>query len=180
MHDVLEGRAEPEEEHKPSPYTVPVSVTLSILAVLVAMATLLGHRANTEQLLLQTQAADKWAEYQAKSQRQVARSIAADELGVFTTVDKEKSEALREKYLKETERYDKEKEALSEQAKDLEKERAVIGARANRFEAGEVLLEIGLILASFTLLTNKRIFWWVGSLLGVCGIAVVVSGLFLH
>lgn len=179
MHDVLEGRVEPEE-HKPSPYTVPVSVTLSILAVLVAMSTLLGHRANTEQVLLQSQAADKWAEYQAKSQRQVARSIAADELGVLATVDKEKAGLLREKYLKETERYDKEKGGLSEEAKDLEKERAVIGGRANRFEAGEVILEIGLILASFTLLTNKRIFWLVGSLLGVAGVGVVLSGFFLH
>lgn len=180
MHDVLEGRVEPEEEHKPSPYTVPVSVTLSILAVLVAMATLLGHRANTEQVLLQTQAADKWAEYQAKSQRQTARLIAADELGVFTTVDKEKAAALHEKYLKETERYDKEKEGLSEEAKDLEKERAVIGGRANRFELGEVILEIGLILASFTLLTNKRIFWLVGSLLGALGACIALSGFLLH
>jgi hypothetical protein len=180
MHDVLEGRVEPEEEHKPSPYTVPVSVTLSILAVLVAMATLLGHRANTEQGILQTQAADKWAEYQAKSQRQVARSIAADELGVFTSVDKEKAEALREKYLKESERYDKEKEGLLEEAKDLERERAVTSGRANRFELGEVVLEIGLILASFTLLTNKKFFWWIGSLLGAVGVAVALSGLFLH
>jgi hypothetical protein len=179
MHDILEGRVEPEE-HKPSPYTVPVSVTLSILAVLVAMATLMGHRSNTEQLLLQTQAADKWAEYQAKSQRQTARSIAAEELGVFTIVNKEKAQALREKYLKETERYDKEKEKLSEEAKDLEKERAVIGRRANRFEGGEVVLEIALILASFTLLTNNRFFWSVGSLLGVVGVAIAASGFFLH
>jgi hypothetical protein len=179
MHDILEGRVEPEE-HKPSPYTVPVSVTLSILAVLVAMATLMGHRANTEQMLLQTQAADKWAEYQAKSQRQTARSIAADELGVFPTLDKEKTAALREKYLKETERYDKEKEKLSEEARDLEKERALIGRRANRFEGGEVVLEIALILASFTLLTNKRIFWWMGGLLGLLGVAVAASGFFVH
>jgi len=38
---------------------MPVAVTLSILAVLVAIATLLGHRASTEELILQSKAAGK-------------------------------------------------------------------------------------------------------------------------
>src|SRR6202790_2016498 len=91
-----------------------------------------------------------------------------------------KSASAAGEYLKETERYDKEKEKLSEEAKDLEKERAVIGRRANRFEGGEVVLEIALILASFTLLTNNRFFWGAGSLLGVVGVAISAGGFFLH
>jgi len=49
-----------------NPLVVPVSMTMSILAVLVAVATLFGHRAHTEELLLQAQATDQWAYYQAK------------------------------------------------------------------------------------------------------------------
>ena len=49
MPEILEG----PEEHGAEPWTLPVAVTLAILAVLVAMATLMGHRAATEELLLQ-------------------------------------------------------------------------------------------------------------------------------
>jgi hypothetical protein len=46
MHEVLE-KLEGHEEHGDSPLTLPVTVTLAIIAVLVAMVTLLGHRAQT-------------------------------------------------------------------------------------------------------------------------------------
>jgi len=46
-------------EHGENPLVIPVSLTMSILAVLVAVATLFGHRAHTEELLLQAQATDQ-------------------------------------------------------------------------------------------------------------------------
>ena len=42
---------------------------MAILAVLVATVTLLGHRAHTEEILLQTKATDQWNYYQAKNMR---------------------------------------------------------------------------------------------------------------
>ena len=59
MHEVME--AQEQSGHGENPVLMPVAVTLSILAVLVAIATLLGHRAATEELMLQTQATDQWA-----------------------------------------------------------------------------------------------------------------------
>ena len=47
------------EEHGNNPQVLRVSLTISILAVLVAAVTLLGHRAHTEELLLQSQATDQ-------------------------------------------------------------------------------------------------------------------------
>ena len=55
--------------HEDHPLVAPVSITMSILAVLIAGATLLSHRAHTEELLLQSQATDQWAYYQAKNSR---------------------------------------------------------------------------------------------------------------
>jgi len=52
---------EGHEIHGEYRYTLPVSLTISILAVLVAGAALLSHRAHTEELLLQSQASDQWA-----------------------------------------------------------------------------------------------------------------------
>jgi len=160
--------------------TLPVAVTLSILAVLVAIATLLGHRASTEEIILQTKATDQWALFQAKNIRLHEMQGFADLLGTLSPVDKEKTEALREKYLKETGRYEQEKDEVSEQAKELEKERESSSRRADRYEAGEVILEIALIICSLTLLTKKRIFWLFGIALGLIGLGTTLSGFLIH
>jgi Domain of unknown function (DUF4337) len=77
---------------------IPVAVTLSILAVLAAIATLLGHRAASEEILLQTKASDQWVYFQAKNIRLHEMQIAADMLATLAPADKEKADALREKY----------------------------------------------------------------------------------
>ena len=179
MHEVLEGQEE-HGGHEDSPLTIPVSVTLSILAVLVAIATLFGHRSAKEELLLQTQETDQWAFYQAKNSGLHFMQLRLDMLDTFTIVDKDKAEQKREKALKEAERYTKDKEEAKEKAEDLQKERAVVARKGDRYEGAEVLLEIALILTSFTLITKKKFFWFAGSLLGLVGIAVVLSGFLLH
>ncbi|HKM67966.1 MAG TPA: DUF4337 domain-containing protein [Candidatus Acidoferrum sp.] len=176
MHDVLEE----QEHHGAEPWTLPVAITISILAVLVAMATLMGHRSSIEVVLLQTQASDQWAYYQAKNSRLHEMQGVVDLLGVLPAMEKEKTNALREKYTKEIERYDKEKEEISDKAKELESERAVVGRREDRFDASEVILEIGLIVCSLTLLTKRKFFWRSGIVVGVVGFIVGLSGFFVH
>jgi hypothetical protein len=179
MHDVLEGHGE-HGGHGEGPLTMPVTVTLSILAVLLAIATLLGHRAAKEELLLQTQEADQWAFFQAKNSGLHGMQTGADFLGTFAPVDKEQAAALREKYLKEAERYTEEKAEAKKEAEGLKQERLVVGRRGDRYEAGEVVLEIALIISSFTLLTSKKLFWYAGMLLGLLGIGIALSGFLLH
>lgn len=179
MHEVLE-KLEGHEEHGDSPLTLPVTVTLAIIAVLVAMVTLLGHRAHTEELLLQSKASDQWAFYQAKSIRLREMQTGADLLGAISPANKEDTGRLREKYLEEVERYEKERDQISEQAKDFEKERDLAQRRADRYDAGEVFLEIGLIICSFTLLTKKKGFWFAGIVLGGVGLVVAASGFLVH
>ncbi len=179
MHEIMEAH-EAEEHHEENPFLMPVAVTLSILAVLVAIATLLGHRASTEEMILQNKATDQWALFQAKNIRLHEMQSVADMLGTFTPMEKEKAEALREKYAAEAERYNKEKDETSEQAKELEAERDLVGRRGDRYDAGEVILEIALIVCSLTLLTKKKIFWLSGITLGAVGFVVTASGFLLH
>src|SRR5215469_3429603 len=113
MHEIVEAREAPGS-HEDSRLTLPVAVTLSILAVLVAIATLLGHRTSTEEIILQTKATDQWALFQAKNIRLHEMQGFADLLGTLSTADKEKTEALREKYLKEIDRYEQEKDEAIE------------------------------------------------------------------
>ena len=89
---------EAHHEHKDEPLVVPVSVTISILAVLVAIVTLMGHRAHTEELSRETQAASRWEQYQAKSIRLRMTQIGSDLLSVVAPLDKEKGERLAQKY----------------------------------------------------------------------------------
>src|SRR5215468_3652077 len=116
MHEIMEAHEAPGSDED-GRLTLPVAVTLSVLAVLVAIATLLGHRANTEEIILQTRATDQWALFQAKNIRLHEMQGVADLLATVSPVDKEKAEALREKYLKATERYEKEREEVGELAK---------------------------------------------------------------
>jgi hypothetical protein len=179
MHDILEGH-ESAEEHGNNPLVVPVSVTLSILAVLIAGATLLGHRAHTEELLLQTHATDQWAYYQAKNIRQHETQSHAKMLGVLAARDAARADALREDFQKEADRYDDDKDDITKKAKEFEAEKDLVSRRADRYDASEALLEIALVICSLTLLTKRRLFWFAGIALGVVGIATACSGLLLR
>jgi hypothetical protein len=168
------------EHHEGNPLVLPVSLTISILAVVVAAATLMGHRAHTEELLLQAQASDQWNYYQAKNIRLHEMQVVVDQFAVLTTIDKEKTELLREKYQKEVERYEKDKDTISDKAKELENERDVLRKRADRFDAGEGILEIALVICSVTLLTEKKLFWYAGILIGAVGLVAALAGFLVH
>jgi len=176
-----EGVELPEgAEHADHPLVLPVSITISIMAVLVAGVTLLGHRAHTEELLRQSQAADRWAQYQAKSVRLHETKGFSDIVNIVASMDKEKGAALREKYVQEVEHYESDKEDISKEAKDLENERDLAGRRADRFDGGEAFIEIGLVICSITLLTKRKAFWIGGTCVAAAGIVLALTGLILH
>ena len=60
----------------------PVAFTMSVLAVLVAVTTVLGHRTHTEAVLDQNKATDQWNFYQAHKIRANETELASDLLGV--------------------------------------------------------------------------------------------------
>lgn len=163
-----------------NPLILPVSITISIMAVCVAALTLLGHRAHTDELLRQSQASDRWAQYQAKSVRLHETQGFSDVVKLVASLDKEKGDQLRDKYSKEVEHYESDKEDISKEAKDLEAERDLAARRADRFDGGEAFIEIGLVICSITLLTKRRLFWFGGVLVGAVGVAIALTGFFLH
>jgi Domain of unknown function (DUF4337) len=171
---------EADHEHQDHPLVLPVSITISIMAVLVAGVTLLGHRAHTEELLRQSQAADKWAQYQAKSVRLHETQGFSDVVNLVATMGQGKGDALAEKYSKQVEHYQSDKEDISKEARDLEAERDLAARRADRFDGGEAILEIGLVICSVTLLTKRKAFWFAGMLLGAGGLLLAASGLLLR
>lgn len=167
-----------EGAHNPS--LAPVTVTMAIFAVLVAAVSLLGHRAHTEELLLQTKATDQWAYYQAKDIRQHSYEIFLDELSIAAPQNSDQLEKLKDKYTKEVERYRAQQADIEAEAKKAESEMKVQRRRADRFDLGEVMLEAALVICSITLLTRKQLFWKLGLALGVSGAVIGAAGFLVH
>lgn len=163
-----------------NPLVLPVSLTMSILAVVLAFVTLMAHRSSTHELLLQAEASDQWNYFQAKNIRLHEMEAYVDTFATLTAKDSEKAAQMVEKYEKQVKKYEKEKDEISDKAKELEGERDVFKDHANRFEGGEVLLEIGLVICSITLLTNKKGFWYAGILAALAGVAVAITGFIIH
>ena len=157
----------------------PVAFTMSVLAVLVAITTVLGHRTHTEAVIKQNQVTDQWNFYQAKKIRSNDTQLAADMLGVVQLVDKEKAAKLIEGYKKHQEQWNDDLEQGKEKAEAVEKQVEAAELRANRFDLAEALLEIGLVITSVTLLTRRRLYWYFGIVFSVGGILSALSVLLL-
>jgi len=181
MSEELGELQEHAEHAKHDPSLAPVSVTMAFLAVLVAVVTLLGHRAHTEEVVLQAKASDQWAYYQAKSIRRHADEMYLDLVAAEPTIaDAALVAKLHDKYSQEASRYKDDQKSIEDKARDMEAEVATERNRADRFDLAEVFLEVGLVITSITLLSGKRMFWWLGLLLGAIGIATASTAFFLH
>lgn len=180
MADEIQELQEQADEGAHYPSLAPVTVTMAILAVLVAAVSVFGHRAHTEELLHQTKATDQWAYYQAKDIRRHTYELFLDETSVFALQNSEQIEKLKEKYTKEVERHHEEQKEIETEAQKAEDEVKLQQRRADRFDLGEVMLEAALVICSITLLTRKRIFWGLGMVLGLAGLAIGAAGLFIR
>ena len=180
MSDELHELQERAEHAAHDPSLAPVSLTMAILAVAVAVVTLLSHRAHTEEVVLQSRANDEWAYYQAKNIRLHADRKFADLAAFVTATDYSKLAKARESSLAEAEKYEEQTAEIEREAKKLESETDHERRRANRFDLGEVCLEIGLVITSITLLSGRRAFWHTGMLLGLVGVATAATSLFVR
>jgi hypothetical protein len=180
MSEEIHELQEHAEEAHHDPTLAPVTVTMAVLAVLVATVSLLGHRTHTEELLLQNQSTDRWAQYQAKSIRRHNYDMFADLLSVSAVRDAEAASKLRERYAREVERYREDQKELDAEARKLEAETAHARRQADRFDLAEVFLEVALVITSMTLLTRRRAFWLAALVIAAVGLVVGVSGFLAH
>lgn len=171
---------EQAEEARRDPSLKPVSLSMAVLAVLVATVTLLGHRSHIEQVIAQAKASDQWAYYQAKGVRRHNYEAFAELLSALTSKDQAKEDQAREKFVQQAERYRDEQKEIEMEARKLEAEVIYAGRRANRFNVGEVFLEIALVVTSITLLTTNRGYWVMGMMFGALGVIVAASAFLIH
>ena len=153
-----------------------ISLGISILAVLVAMVTVLGHRSHTEAVLMQSRAGDQWNEYQAKKIRMDNLSVTLDLLAMEPTIDAAATGAKRKEYEAHIEKWKEDLAEEQDKAREFESEVTRAEAKAARYDLGEALLQIAVVLCSITLFTRRRAYFLLGLSLGAAGIIVAVSG----
>jgi hypothetical protein len=175
--DELQEHAEHGRAH---PDLAPVSLTMAFLAVFVATVSLLGHRSSTEEVILQNKVTDQWSYYQAKNIRRHNDELIAGLAGVVASRDAEAAAKFQEKNTREAERYRDEQKELEAKGHELEKEFMVTHRKTDRIELGEVFLEIALVITSITLLSGRRLYWYLGFLFGGAGILVAASAWIIH
>lgn len=180
MSDELQELHEHAEHAREHPDQAPVSLTMAVLAVLVATVSLLGHRTHTEEIILQNKVTDQWAYYQAKNIRRHNDELFADLSAVVASKDAEGTAKFQEKYRAEADRYKDDQKELDKEARTMETEADLARRKADRFDLGEVFLEVALVVTSITLLSGRRIFWHLGLLTAVAGIGLAASAWLLH
>jgi len=168
----LHEQAERAREH---PDLAPITLTMAVLAVLVAAVSLLGHRTHTEEIILQNKVTDQWAYYQAKNIRRHTDELFADLTTVVASKDAEGVAKLQEKYRAEADRYKDEQKELDKEARATERETELARRKADRFDLSEVFLEIALVITSITLLSGRRMFWHLGLFMAAAGVLVAAS-----
>src|SRR5258707_9694612 len=122
MSEELQELREHAEHAKHDPSLAPVTLTMAVVAVLVATVSLLGHRTHTEEIILQNKVTDQWGYYQAKNIRRHTDELFADLTSVVASKDAEAVAKLHDKYAAEADRYKDEQKELDSKARELEKD----------------------------------------------------------
>jgi hypothetical protein len=170
----LEIHHESEGEHDPRGQKV--GVLAAVLAVLLAVVTIASHRAHTEGVLLKTDANDKWAFYQSKRIKLHNIELGEQLVSLLGAKNQDNAKAIEE-FGRGKAKYEKDSKETMAQAQEIEAESQRVEHRALRFDFGEGLLEIALVLSSLYFISKKMLFPVIGIIAGVTGVALALAGL---
>lgn len=171
---------EQQEEASRSRELFPISFTISVLAVLVALATVMGHRAHTASVLQQARATDQWNLYQAKKIRDSTTALTIDVLNATQLKDPAATTKVLQGYKDHRAKWAGELEEEQKVAKEFEEKVELEEHRAARFDLGEALLQIAVVVVAITLLTRQRAWWYFGMAFGAAGVICTALGFLAH
>jgi len=165
-----------------------IALLIAVIALCLALSETLGKGAQTEAISKNVEASNLWAFFQAKTVRRTVVQTAAEatKLNLGSAADDAAKAAVQKQiddWQKTAARYRSEPETgegseqLSERAKHAEEERDLATARYHHFELGSAAFQIGIVLASATIITGIVALAWISGLLTVAGILVTAFGI---
>jgi hypothetical protein len=167
-----------------------IALLIAIIALCLSLSETLGKGAQTETIAKNVEASNLWAFFQAKSIRRTTVQTAAEQakLGLGTAGDEAAKAAIQKQiddWQKTAARYRSEPETkegseqLAERAKVAEEERELAEAKYHHYELASAAFQIGIVLASATIITGIIALAWISGLLTVAGIGFMALGLFM-
>jgi len=155
-----------------------VGVAVGIIGIFLAVATIVSHREHTAAVVIKTEANDQWAYYQAKKVREYQADVGLQLVGALGT-DATRMQAATNKLQADRDRYSKEAADIKRDADQKGVDASRSEARALRFDLGEGLLELGLVLSSLYFLSHKRAFPVFGVSAAIIGVVLAATALWL-
>jgi hypothetical protein len=167
-----------------------IALLIAVIALFLALSETLGKGAQTESISKNVEASNLWAFFQAKSIRRTVVQTASDQsrLSLGLVGDANAKAALQKQiddWQKTAGRYRSEPETgegteqLAERAKHAEEERDLATAKYHHFELASAAFQIGIVLASATIITGILALAWISGLLALAGIAFTALGAFM-
>jgi hypothetical protein len=166
-----------------------VALLIAIIALCLAFSETLGKSAQTGAISYNVEAANLWAFFQAKTIRRTLVLTAAEELkaGILAESNEAAKSAMTKQiddWQKTAARYRSEPETnegtvqLMARARDAEHKRDLAMAKYHHYEVASAAFQIGIVLASATVITGMLALTWFASTLALVGIAFMGIGLF--
>jgi hypothetical protein len=164
-----------------------IAILIAVIALCLALSETLGKSAQTESIAKNVEASNLWAFFQAKSIRRTTVQTAAEQTGLaLPTEEAAKAAAQKQidEWKKTAARYRSEPETgegteqLAERAKHAEEERDLAAAKYHHFELASGAFQIGIVLASATIITGMVALAWISGLLTLTGIVFAALGIF--
>jgi len=166
-----------------------IALLIAVIALCLALSETLGKGAQTESISKNVEAANSWAFFQAKTIRRTVVQTAAEQgkLALGSTTDDTTKAALQkqiEEWQKNAARYRSEPETgegseqLAERAKHAEEERDLSTGKYHHYELASAAFQIGIVLASATIITGILALAWISGGLALVGIAMTALGVF--
>ena len=165
-------------EHASDPNTRRVGILVGVVGILLSVVTISSHRAHTQAVIHRTESNDAWAYYQAKKNREYTSEVAVTLLHTLSA-DPAKIQAPIQRLEAARAKYTADAEKIQDDARAKDEETKVEERRALRFDIGEGLLELGLVLCSFYFLARKSFFPIFGVLASITGTAMGIWGFLL-
>jgi hypothetical protein len=176
-------------EHEQHAENKKIALLIAILALFLSFSETLGKSAQTEALDANVKSADTWAFYQAKDIRKTVVTAVADQTALLAanTTDPVLKTALDKQlgtWRTAAEHYESDAKAgngrkeLAMQAKVQEEERDLALAKYHHYELASAAFQIGIVLASATVITGIVALAWGAGLLGVLGLGLLALGLY--
>jgi len=166
-----------------------IALVIAVLALFLAFSETLGKSAQTAALSENIEVSDLWAFFQAKTIRQTVLRTAAEfkQIELASLNDAAAKAAMTKQiddWKKTVDRYESDPESkegrreLTERARELEHRRDVNFAKYENYEMASAAFQIGIVLASASVITGMLLLAYGAGLLGAIGLIFTGLGLF--